>query len=91
MYGATSRIVLMDTSAQLVIMSTQFVASVGLTDDTLCSTKWKICTVGGMVKLVLGETPELVTITFNVGIAHIMHLALRYLITCDSIYTLLLK
>jgi hypothetical protein len=65
--GHTPRVVLLDIGAQLVILGVQFAKKMGMFDSKLRKSMWQICTAGGSVKEVLGESSDLIALKFNKG------------------------
>jgi hypothetical protein len=65
--GHTPRVVLLDTSAQPVIVGVQFVKKMGMLDSKLRKSMWQICIASGSVKEVLGESSDLIALNFNEG------------------------
>jgi hypothetical protein len=60
-------VVLLDTSAQLVILGVQFIKKMSMLDSKLWKSMWQICTASGKVEKVLGESSDLITLNFNEG------------------------
>jgi len=65
--GHTPRVVLFDTSAQLVILGVQFAKKMGMLDSKLRKFVWQIRTASGSVEEVLGESLDLIALNFNEG------------------------
>jgi hypothetical protein len=65
--GHTPRVVLLDTSAQLVILGVQFAKKMGMLNSKLYKSMLQIQTSSGSVKEVLGESSKLVALNFNEG------------------------
>jgi hypothetical protein len=63
--GHTTRVVLFDTSAQLVILRVQFAKKMGMLDSKLQKSMWQIHTASGNVEEVLGENSNLIALNFN--------------------------
>jgi len=63
--GHTPRVVLLDTSAQPVILGVQFAKKMGMLDSKLRKSMWQIRTVSRSVKEVLGESSDLIALNFN--------------------------
>ncbi len=57
--------VLLDTSAQPVILGVQFAKKMGMIDSKLWESLWQIRTANGNVKEVLRESWDLITLNFN--------------------------
>jgi len=53
--GHTPRVVLLDTSAQPVILGVQFAKKMGMLNSKLCKSMWQICIVSGNIEEVLRE------------------------------------
>jgi hypothetical protein len=53
--GQTPKVVLLDTSAQLVILGVQFTKKMGMLDSKLQKSMWQIRTASGSVEEVLGK------------------------------------
>jgi hypothetical protein len=68
--GHTPRVVLLNTSAQLVILGVQFAKKMGMFDSKLWKSMWQICTASESIKEILGECLDLITLNFNEGIDH---------------------
>jgi len=66
--GHTPRVVLIDTSAQPVILGVQFTKKMGMIDSKLQKSMWQIRIASGNVKEVLKESSNLITFNFNEGI-----------------------
>ncbi len=65
--GHTPIMVILDTSAQLVIFEVQFAKKMGMFDSKLRKSMWQICTASGSIEEVLGENSDLITFNFNEG------------------------
>jgi len=63
--GHTPKVVLLDTSAQLVILGVEFAKKMGMLDSKLHKSMWQICTANGSVKEVFGESSDLIALNFN--------------------------
>jgi hypothetical protein len=61
----TPRMVLLDTSAQPVILRVQFAKKMGMFDSKLWKSMWQIRTASGSIEEVLGEISDLITLNFN--------------------------
>jgi len=66
--GHTPRVVLLDTSAQPVILGVQFAKKMGMLDSKLRKSMWQICIASENVEEVFGESSDLITLKFNKGI-----------------------
>jgi hypothetical protein len=65
--GHTPKVVLLDTSAQLMILGVQFVKKMGMLSK-LWKSMWQIRITSGSVEEVLGENSYLIALNFNEGI-----------------------
>jgi hypothetical protein len=65
--GHTPKVVLLDTSAQLVILGVQFAKKMGMFDSKLQKSMWQIRIVNGSMEEVLGESSDLIALNFNEG------------------------
>jgi len=65
--GHTPRVVLLDTSAQPVILGVQFTKKMGMLDSKLRKSMWQIHTASGSIEEVLRENPDLIALNFNKG------------------------
>jgi hypothetical protein len=63
--GHTPRMVLLDTSAQPMILRVQFAKKMGMFDSKLWKSMWQIRTASGNIEEVLGESSNLITLNFN--------------------------
>jgi hypothetical protein len=63
--GHTPKMVLLDTSAQPVILGVQFAKKMGMLDSKLRKSMWQICTTSGNVEEVLKEGSNLIALNFN--------------------------
>ncbi len=68
MRGHTPKVVLLNTSAQLVILGVQFAKNMGMLDSKLWKSMWQIRIASGSIKEVLGENLDLIARNFNEGI-----------------------
>ncbi len=68
MGGHTPKVVLLDTSAQLVILGVQSARTMGMLDFKLRKSMWQIRTDSGSIEEVLGESSYLIAFNFNEGI-----------------------
>ncbi len=84
--GHTPKVVLLDTSAQPVILGVQFAKKMGMFDSKLWKSMWQIRTVSGSVEEVLGESSDLITLNFNEGIDQELCLQIRCLVTNATSY-----
>jgi Ethanolamine utilization protein EutJ (predicted chaperonin) len=65
--GHTPRVVLLDTSAQPVILIIQFAKKMGMFDSKLWKFMWQIRTTNENVEEVFGESLDLIALNFNEG------------------------
>jgi hypothetical protein len=65
--GHTPGVVLLDTSAQLVIFRVQFTKKMGMLNSKLRKSMWQIRITSGSIKEVLGENSNLIALNFNEG------------------------
>jgi hypothetical protein len=65
--GHTPKVVLLDTSAQLVILGVQFAKKMGMLDSKLHKFMWQIHIASGNVKEVLGKSLDFITFNYNEG------------------------
>jgi hypothetical protein len=65
--GHTPRVILLDTSAQLVIFGIQFTKKMGMLDSKLWKSMWQIHTASGSVEEVLEESSNFIALNFNKG------------------------
>jgi hypothetical protein len=65
--GHTLKVVLLDTSAQPVILGVQFAKKIGMLDSKLRKSLWQIRTISGNVEEVLEESLDLIALNFNEG------------------------
>jgi hypothetical protein len=63
----TPRVVLLDTSAQPMILKVQFTKKMGMFDSKLQKSMWQFCTASGNVKEIFGESSDLIALNFNEG------------------------
>jgi len=63
--GHTPKVVLLDTSAQLVILGVQFAKKMGMFDSKLRKSMWQIRTTNRNIEEVLGESLDLIAFNFN--------------------------
>jgi len=66
--GHTPKVVLLNTSAQPVILGVQFAKNMGMLDSKLWKSMWQIRIASGSIKEVLGESLDLIARNFNEGI-----------------------
>ncbi len=89
--GNTPRVVLLDTSAQPMILRVQFAKKMGMFDSKLRKSMWQIRTVSGNVEEVLGESSDLITLNFNESTDHELCLQVRCLITNATSYNAIIR
>ncbi len=63
--GHTPRVVLLDTSAQPVILGVQFAKKMGMLDSKLWKSMWQICSTSGNIEEVLGKSLDFIAPNFN--------------------------
>jgi hypothetical protein len=63
--GHTPKVVLLDTSAQLVILGVQFAKKMGMFDSKLRKSMWQIRITNRNIEEVLGESLDLIAFNFN--------------------------
>ncbi len=68
MGGHTPKVILFNTSVQLVILGVQFAKKMGMFDSKVRKSMWQICTTNGSVEEVFGESLDLIALNFNEGI-----------------------
>jgi len=84
--GHKPKMVLLDTSAQPVILGVQFAKKMGMLDSKLRKSKWQIRTASGSVEEVLGESSNLIALNFNESTDHEFYLQVRCLVTNATNY-----
>jgi len=87
----TPRVVLLNTSAQLMILGIQFAKKIGMFVSKLQKSMWQIPTASGSVDEVLGETSDLIAFNFNEGTDQEFCLHVRCLITNATSYDVLIR
>jgi hypothetical protein len=65
--GHTPKVVLLNTSAEPVILGIQFTEKMGMLDSKLRKSMWQIRIVSGSVEEVLRESSDLIALNFNKG------------------------
>ncbi len=75
--GHTTRVVLLYTGAQLMILGFQFAKKMGMLDSKLQKSMWQICTISGSIEEVFGENLDLIALNFNEGIDQELYLQIR--------------
>jgi hypothetical protein len=63
--GHTPRVVLLDTSAQPMILEVQFPKKMDMLDSKLRKSMWQIHTTSGSIKKVLRDNLDLIALNFN--------------------------
>jgi len=58
-------VVLLDTSAQPMILGVKFAKKMGMLDSKLWKSMWQIRTTSGSIEEVLGESSDLIAFNFN--------------------------
>ncbi len=84
--GNTPRMVLLNTSAQPVILGIQFAKKMGMLDSKLWKSMWQIRTASGNVEEVLGESLDLIALNSNESTNQELCLQVRCLITNATSY-----
>ncbi len=82
--------VLLDTSAQLVILGIQFDKKMGMLDFELRKPMWQIRTASGNIEEVFGESSDFITLNFNEGTNQKFCPQVRCLITNAISYDVLI-
>jgi len=88
--GHTPKVVLLDTSAQPVILGVQFAKKMGMLDSKLQKSMWQMRTISGSVEEVLGESSDLITLKFNESTDQELCLQVRCLVTNATSYDVLI-
>jgi hypothetical protein len=57
--------VLLDTSAQPMILGIQFAKKMGMLNSKVWKSMWQICNASGSVEEVFGESSDLIALNFN--------------------------
>ncbi len=91
MGGHTPKVVLLDTSAQLVILRIQFAKKMGMFDSKLWKFMWQIRTASESVKEVHGESSNFIALNFNEGTNQEICLHVRCLITNATNYDVFIR
>jgi hypothetical protein len=89
--GHTLRVILLDTSAQLVILGIQFANKMGMLNSKLQKSMWQILTANGSGKEVLGESSDFITFNFNEGIDQELYLLVKFLLTHATSYDVFIR
>jgi hypothetical protein len=89
--GHTPKVVLLDTSAQPVILGVQFAKKMGMLDSKLQKFMWQIRIVSGSVKEVLGGSSDLITLNFNEGTNQELYLQIKCLVTNATSYNVFIE
>jgi hypothetical protein len=82
--------ILIDTSAQLVILGVQFPKKMGMLDSKLRKSMWQIRTASGNIEEVLGESLDFIAFNFNEGTNQELCLQVRCLVTNATSYNVLI-
>jgi hypothetical protein len=88
--GHTPRVVLLNTSAQLVILGVQFAKKMGMLDSKLRKSMWQIRTTSGSVEEVPRESSNLIAFNFNEGTDRELYLQVKCLVTNATSYDVLI-
>jgi hypothetical protein len=89
--GHTPKVVLLDTSAQLMILRVQFTEKMGMLDSKLWKSMWPIHIASGSVEEVLGESSDFIVLNFNEGTDQELCLQVRCLVTNAIGYNVFIK
>ncbi len=84
--GHTPRVVLLNTSAQPMILGVQFTKKMGMLDSKLWKSMWQIHITTRSVKAVLGENSDLISLNFNEGTDQELCLQVKCVITNATSY-----
>jgi hypothetical protein len=84
--GHTPKMVLLDISAQPVILRVQFAKKMGMLDSKLRKSMWQIHTASGSVEEVLGESSDLIALNFNEGTDQELCMHVKCLVTNATSY-----
>jgi len=79
-------VILLDTSAQLVILGVQFPKKMAMFNSKLQKSRWQIRTISESIEEVLGESSDLITLNFNEGIDHEFFLHVKCLVINATSY-----
>ncbi len=90
MGGHTPKVVFIDTGAQPMILGIQFTKKMGMFDSKLWKSMWQICTTSVKVQEVLGESLDLIALSFNEGTDQELCLQVRCLVTNAINYDVLI-
>jgi hypothetical protein len=91
MGGHTPRMVLLDTSAQLVFLRVQFAKKMGTFDSKLWKSMWQICIVNGSLEEILGDNSNLIALNINECTNQELCLKLRCLVTNATNYNVFIE
>jgi hypothetical protein len=87
----TPRVILLDTSAQPVILGVKFAKKMGMLDSKLRKSMWQIRIASGSVEEVLRESSDFITLKFNEGTDQELCLQVRFLVTNATSYDVLIR
>jgi hypothetical protein len=88
--GHIPKVVLLDTSAQLLILEVQFAKKMGMLNSKLQKSMWQIRIASGSVEEVLGESLDLIALNFNEGTNRELCLHVKCLVTNATSYNVLI-
>ncbi len=88
--GHTTKVVLLDTSAQLVILGVQFAKKMGMLHSKLRKSMWQIRTTSGSIEEVLSESSDLIALNLNEGTNQEFCLHVKCLVTNATNYDVLI-
>ncbi len=89
--GHTPRVVLLDTSAQPMILEVQFPKKMDMLDSKLRKSMWQIHTTSGSIKKVLRDNLDLIALNFNEHIDWELCLQVRCLVTNATSYDVFIR
>jgi hypothetical protein len=84
--GHIPNVVLLDTSAQPLILRVQFAKKMGMLNSKLWKSMWQICIASGNIEEVLGENSDLIALNFNEGTNQELCLQVKCLVTNATSY-----
>jgi hypothetical protein len=84
-------VVLLDTSAQPVIIGIQFIKKMGMFESKLQKSMWQICTDNGNVEEVFGKSSDLIALNFNEGTNQELCLYVKCLVTNATSYDVFIR
>jgi hypothetical protein len=84
--GHTPKVVLLNTSAQPLILGVQFAKKMHMLDSKLWKSMWQIRTASGSVEEVFGESSYFIALNFNEGTYQEFFLQVKCLVTNATNY-----